>query len=164
MWRAAADFREDSTTPRGGVQIDRTSVELDLTSEAAGDVEQVGYQLGLRVGILLDDFERVGRALRRHRAAAEQRDPSDDRVQRCSQLVGDERQELVLEPIGSFGACARRFERGLDPTALVDFSPGIEDAFFERAAIFAHPIQNDARSDDEAGVERQPNHLFPRVR
>jgi hypothetical protein len=89
-------------------EIDLRRVDPDLFGDDATDVEQIGNELVLRVGVALDHLERVLPFLLRKDAPAEEPEPAEDRVERRPELVRDHRHELVLG-VG----------RSLDPRALL---------------------------------------------
>ena len=81
-------------------EVDRPDVQAQHAGDDAGDIEEVVDDLGLSPRIALDRLQRIADGRRVKRPRSQHAGPSDDRRQRCAQLVRDRGQELVLGPAG----------------------------------------------------------------
>ncbi len=81
------------------VGVDRLGRQLELAVGDARDVEQIVDQPRLELDVAPDDLERVARGGRVHHPV-QLGDHGDDRREGVAQLMGEQRQELVLGGIG----------------------------------------------------------------
>ena len=93
--RGGLDALVHDQTEIDGLALDRELARLDL-----GEEEQVAHELEQPLRVPLDDLEVApAPGLGRLEVLEQQLDVAADRGQRRAQLVGDERDELVLEPV-----------------------------------------------------------------
>jgi len=109
-------------------QLHGLHVERELAGDETGYVEEIFDELRLVHGVALDGLERTLVALGGDGPATEQPRPAEHRVERVTELVADDREELVLRAIAPFGLLARRLLAGQEAHALVDVGIGAEPA------------------------------------
>src|SRR6185503_20353581 len=89
---------------------------------------QIVDDLSERLCVALDSAERPAGSLVVELAGPHQLSPSENRVQRCTQLMGDGREELIFEPVCRLGISSRLFLASQQLLAqslrLFSFKPG----------------------------------------
>ena len=135
-------------------ELDRPEVDPELAGDDAGNVEDVGDQLFLHMGVAFDGFERARHAGRIELAHSQQPRPAEHRIERRSQFVRQRRQELFFRPVRSRELVGAAAQIDFEPFAFRDvahhhreparFSVGPvhrrhQDERIERAATASHP-------------------------
>ena len=85
----------------------RSGLQPQHPGQGLRRVEQIGRQPRLQPHVPLDRLQPARRGCRVELAGSKQMHPTENRVQRRPQLVGDRRQELVLHAAGRFALAAR---------------------------------------------------------
>ncbi len=88
---------------RDGGHVDGAHLDLELSGDDPGDVEQILDELRLRGGVALDGLQGAAARGLVELAHAEQARPAQDGVERGAQLVRERGQELVLDPVDALG-------------------------------------------------------------
>src|SRR6185503_10361020 len=82
--------------------IDRRRIKFEFAGDDAGHVEQLIDDCALRRRVSTDHLDAARSIALEQRAALEQMNPADDRVERRAQLVREHRQKLVFHAIRNF--------------------------------------------------------------
>ena len=105
-------------------QVQRLEPQRELAVHDAREVEQVVHQPHLLADVAVNRLQRALRQLVQAAVAAQDLGPAEDRLQRRAQLVGQRRDELVLQAIGGLGRLARGLQLGARPLLLGHVLPG----------------------------------------
>ena len=84
-------------------EVGRRHLHPDLARDDAGDVEDIGDELREDPCVSLDDLDHTFLPTFANMSEAQHPHVAHHGVQRCSQLVGEHREELVFHTIGFFG-------------------------------------------------------------
>jgi len=97
-FRHSTRLRLGHRLARNFSEIELARTNLELSRLDLRDEQQVVHELQKPVGIVVDDVQIVSLLFGQVGIVQRQLEIADDRRQRCAQLVGDERHELVHEP------------------------------------------------------------------
>jgi hypothetical protein len=132
---------------RGG--IDDLQVEVELAArDDARDVEHVGHEPDLQARVAQDRVDRLVLGGVVDRRPAQQLGPAEHRGERCAQLVGHRREELVLLAVQALGFAPRGAFLD-EPFSLVLEAPPL-GGFAPQLLVRRRQI---ARAVDDLGLE-----------
>jgi hypothetical protein len=103
-------------------EVDVGDAQSQLSGDDAGDLEQVLDETRLRARVAFDALQCTRLRGLVHGRGAEHPRPPEHRVQWRAQLVGERREEFVLQPVGISLPFQRRDAFAFDAAALLDFA------------------------------------------
>ena len=128
-------------------QVDRGRGEPQAAGDHARGVEDVLDELGLGLGVSLDDLDPAGHGGLVRGARPKDVGPPEDGVERGAQLVRDGGQELVLHPVGALRLGARDVLAGQRLLAVLQLllqpvvQPRVLDRVGRDARVQVHQAQ-----------------------
>src|SRR5204862_1966038 len=114
---------------------DRPDLEAELARDDARYIQDVPHDPLEGLRILLDHLERARRGGLVQRGPAQQARPEENRTERRPELVGERRQELVLDAVGDLRLAARVPHVRQEPDALLLPSLALADIGHEAAEL-----------------------------